>query len=194
MIFVTGPLFAGKQEYIMEALGWEEGEFEACAVRDVQDLAEELAKAEELVRAEGPAKEEKLAKTEAFVTTEELAKAEGLSEQLELLADALAEKIVVIATEVGGGVVPIDPAQRRSREAAGRLTCLLAERADTVVRVCCGLPRLLKGKQLPEKGSALQNSALQNSTLQDSALQDSALQDSTFQNSVLQDRAGGCGV
>jgi phosphopantothenoylcysteine decarboxylase/phosphopantothenate--cysteine ligase len=30
--------------------------------------------------------------------------------------------------------------------AAGRLACLLAERADTVIRVCCGLPRFLKGE------------------------------------------------
>ena len=62
------------------------------------------------------------------------------------LADALAARPVVIATEVGGGVVPVDPAQRAAREAAGRLSCLLAARAETVVRVCCGIPQLLKGE------------------------------------------------
>jgi adenosylcobinamide kinase/adenosylcobinamide-phosphate guanylyltransferase len=46
---------------------------------------------------------------------------------------------------VGGGVVPVDARQRADREAAGRLACLLAARADTVIRVCCGLPQLLKG-------------------------------------------------
>ena len=111
MIFVTGPLFAGKQEYIMDTLGWAEADFDAFAVRDVQDLAAELT-----------------------------------AEQLPALADRLAEK-VVIATEVGGGVVPVDPAERREREAAGRLACLLAARADTVIRVCCGLPRFLKGEE-----------------------------------------------
>ena len=40
----------------------------------------------------------------------------------------------------------MDPAERERREAAGRLSCLLAERAETVVRVCCGLPQLLKGE------------------------------------------------
>ena len=65
---------------------------------------------------------------------------------LTALADALAAHPVVIATEVGGGVVPVDPAQRAAREAAGRLSCLLAERAETVVRVCCGIPQLLKGE------------------------------------------------
>ena len=53
---------------------------------------------------------------------------------------------IVIATEIGCGVVPIDPVERERREAAGRLSCLLAERAETVVRVCCGLPQLLKGE------------------------------------------------
>lgn len=113
MIFVTGPLFAGKQEYIMQALGWDQDAFERLAVRDVQDLA-----------------------------------AQTSQEELPSLADRLAEKKVVIATEVGGGVVPMDPDERRSRESAGRLSCLLATRADTVIRVCCGLPRVLKGEEL----------------------------------------------
>lgn len=64
---------------------------------------------------------------------------------LEELARELERYEVVIAAEVGGGVVPADPEQRRAREAAGRLACLLAGRADTVVRVFCGLPQLLKG-------------------------------------------------
>ena len=91
MIFVTGPLYAGKKTWIREQLGLTEVELEA-------------------------------------------------------LVDELAMRRVVIATEVGCGVVPIDPVERERREAAGRLSCLLAERAETVVRVCCGLPQLLKGE------------------------------------------------
>lgn len=69
---------------------------------------------------------------------------------LEELADRLAgQYAVVTVTEVGGGVVPTDPAQRAAREAAGRLGCLLAARANTVVRVFCGLPLVLKG-DLPQ--------------------------------------------
>lgn len=68
-------------------------------------------------------------------------------EDLDLLVQRLAEQYaVVIATEVGGGVVPTDPAQRWARERAGRLACLLAQRADTVVRVFCGIPTVLKGR------------------------------------------------
>lgn len=61
------------------------------------------------------------------------------------LADRLARYKVVILTETGGGVVPADAQERAAREAAGRLGCLLAERADAVVRVFCGLPHVLKG-------------------------------------------------
>lgn len=108
MIFVTGPLYAGKKTWIRERLGLTEAEFAACAVWDVQDLV--------------PAG------------------------NLEALADQLSMRRIVIATEVGCGVVPMDPAERERRETAGRLSCLLAERAKTVVRVCCGLPQLLKGE------------------------------------------------
>lgn len=108
MIFVTGPLYAGKQAYIQTALGLSDGAFALRAVRDVQELA--------------------------------------AGADLPALADSLAEHEIVIATELGGGLIPIDKAEREKREAAGRLACLLAERAETVIRVCCGLPQVLKGK------------------------------------------------
>ena len=114
MIFITGPLYAGKQEYICSALGWSNADFSLYGVRDVQDLALNAI-------------------------------------DLSVLADALStEYQVVIATELGGGVVPIDTTERAKREAAGRLACLLSERADVVIRVCCGLPQVLKG-QLPQQ-------------------------------------------
>ena len=47
---------------------------------------------------------------------------------------------------VGCGVVPVEPAQRARREAVGRLCCRLAERAERVERIFCGLPMVLKGE------------------------------------------------
>ena len=108
MIFITGPLFAGKKEYIQNALHLSDAAFAAEAVWDVQER----------------------------VTPDNIPE----------LTEELSQSPIVIATEIGGGVVPADPAERAHREAAGRLSCLLAERADTVVRVCCGLPQLLKGE------------------------------------------------
>ena len=106
MIFVTGPLFAGKKEYICKALGWSEEDLARRGIWEVQNLA-------------------------------------GQEEDLEKLAKNLAQYEVVIATEGGG---PVDPVQRQNREAAGRLACLLAQRADRVIRVFCGLPQALKGE------------------------------------------------
>ena len=64
--------------------------------------------------------------------------------QLEALAAQLAQKTAVTAAEVGSGVVPIDKAQRAQREAAGRLAILLAQQAQEVVRVLCGIPTRIK--------------------------------------------------
>ena len=56
---------------------------------------------------------------------------------------------IVMATEVGGGVVPMDAGERSAREAAGRLACLLAARAGCVVQMFCGIPTVLKGELPP---------------------------------------------
>lgn len=69
--------------------------------------------------------------------------------ELEKLADKLSAYDIVLSTEVGGGVVPIDPVERAARENAGRLACMLAARAACVVQMFCGIPTVLKG-ELPE--------------------------------------------
>ena len=52
--------------------------------------------------------------------------------------------LAVICDEIGCGVVPLDPADRAWREATGRLLCALAQRADRVDRIFCGLNMRLK--------------------------------------------------
>ena len=69
------------------------------------------------------------------------------AQNLTVLADELAARYdVVMATEIGGGIVPLEAEQRRAREAAGRLACLLAARADTVIEMFCGIATVLKGE------------------------------------------------
>ena len=108
MIFVTGPLYAGKKTFLKKKFSLTDEDLHVYAVWDVQDQA-------------GTAPPEELA--ERFCRYE-----------------------IVIGTEIGAGVIPIDPKERAHREAAGRLACCLAEQADCVVRICCGLPQILKGK------------------------------------------------
>ncbi len=69
-----------------------------------------------------------------------------LSEKdMEELAEDLAEKYdFVILRECGSGVIPMEQDERDWREAAGRLSCCLAGRAQEVHRVVCGIGQRLK--------------------------------------------------
>ena len=51
---------------------------------------------------------------------------------------------VVVCDEIGLGIVPLDPFERRWREATGRALCILAEGAERVTRVYCGIPQVIK--------------------------------------------------
>ena len=46
---------------------------------------------------------------------------------------------VVIANEVGAGVVPMAAEDRAFREAVGRVLCVLARNAEQVTRCVCGI-------------------------------------------------------
>lgn len=52
--------------------------------------------------------------------------------------------VLILCNEVGMGIVPMDSGERFWREEVGRACCLIAARADTVVRMVCGLPQVLK--------------------------------------------------
>lgn len=46
---------------------------------------------------------------------------------------------VVVANEVGAGVVPVAAEERAFREAVGRALCVIAQEAEQVTRVVCGI-------------------------------------------------------
>ncbi|MBO5055359.1 MAG: bifunctional adenosylcobinamide kinase/adenosylcobinamide-phosphate guanylyltransferase [Lachnospiraceae bacterium] len=60
-----------------------------------------------------------------------------LKEAEALLAET--EDCVIISDEIGYGLVPVDAFERQYREAAGRVNCFLAKRAEQVIRVVCGI-------------------------------------------------------
>ncbi|HNW04526.1 MAG TPA: bifunctional adenosylcobinamide kinase/adenosylcobinamide-phosphate guanylyltransferase [Oscillospiraceae bacterium] len=69
-------------------------------------------------------------------------------EDPDLLVDELLAanpEILVISDEIGCGIVPLDPFERRWREKVGRVCCRLAGRADEVIRMDCGCPQKIKG-------------------------------------------------
>ncbi len=143
MIFVTGPLASGKRAWVKEKLG-------ICE--------ENIVRAAEILRecpTEGVLQENnvqksrnlKSAKSEAACVTdvqELVGKSSMTEEELEALAERLSEYRAVIACEVGGGVIPLDRGERIWRENAGRLACLLADRAAQVILVHCGIGICIK--------------------------------------------------
>ncbi len=54
------------------------------------------------------------------------------------------EDAVIICDEVGYGVVPLSGEERAFREAVGRICCRLAEQAESVELVRCGIARRIK--------------------------------------------------
>ena len=54
------------------------------------------------------------------------------------------EDCVLVGTDISQGVVPIDAGLRAAREANGRLLIYLAEEAEQVHRVFCGIGKRIK--------------------------------------------------
>ncbi len=65
--------------------------------------------------------------------------------QLEKALAAAAAPVVLVANEVGSGIVPDHPLGRKFRDLQGVLNQRIAARADRVVLMVAGLPLALKG-------------------------------------------------
>lgn len=55
---------------------------------------------------------------------------------------------VVLCDEVGMGIVPLDAPERAWRESVGHACTELAKHAETVTRVVCGIPVLIKPRRI----------------------------------------------
>ena len=115
MILILGGLSSGKRTYVRNILGYAE----RALSREISDACPVVYDVQDLVSRD-PKK------------------------SLALL-EPLCKKEVVIVNEVGSGLIPMNAADRAAREATGRLTILLAERAEKVVRMVAGLPSVIKG-------------------------------------------------
>ena len=76
-----------------------------------------------------------------MTAAEQIAEAKRLCLSGERLPRSLVTALLAIPTDSE----ECEALGRAAREAAGRLGCLLAQRADAVVRVFCGIPVYLKG-------------------------------------------------
>ena len=57
-----------------------------------------------------------------------------------------ARQTVIWSCELGCGLVPADREARAWRELSGRVNCCLADNAETVIRLVCGIGTVIKGE------------------------------------------------
>lgn len=59
--------------------------------------------------------------------------------------DATCDELIVILTDMGRGVVPLDWTSRQLRDTCGRLYQALFKQATTITHIWYGIPEILKG-------------------------------------------------
>ena len=136
MILIIGPAFSGKREYARSIL-----EGKRILPGSISRIRPEEEAASETISA-ADADWEELILTEV----QEMVREEMEEQELLALADSLCRRArILTASETGAGIVPAESRLRRRREKQGRLLSMLAQRADSVIRVFYGIPEVLKG-------------------------------------------------
>lgn len=125
MKLIIGGAYQGKREYAVRELGVAEESIFTCTPDALPDFtAPCLDRFEEFVR---------------YCLDRGLDARQILADRKEQWRDA-----VILFREVFSGVVPIDEKTRAWREEAGRTAAALAAQAETVIRMFCGIPQVLK--------------------------------------------------
>ncbi|MEE0954973.1 MAG: bifunctional adenosylcobinamide kinase/adenosylcobinamide-phosphate guanylyltransferase [Eubacterium sp.] len=133
MILVIGGAFQGKKDYCAEAFHLSDNDFVEGGSATMEDLLQARA----------------VSHFQDFIRRE-------VKEGKDVMAHAkeLADRnpgVVIIANEIGYGVVPADAFDREYRETVGSVCTYLASRADEVHRVICGVGTVIK--KAPKKGT-----------------------------------------
>lgn len=124
MVMITGGAHQGKRAFAEEALGISEAHItdgRKCPFDEAVNAAC-ITNYHELVRRLGD---------DCAAFTEELCQRNSSA--------------VIIMDEIGCGIVPMEKSERVWRENVGRCGCIIAAKAETVVRMVCGIPTVIKG-------------------------------------------------
>ena len=126
MVLIIGGAYQGKLDYALGRFGLTDGDVYRCEIDNVETPAGKCAVygLDKWI----------LALLKAGMDT---------AEAVRRFADANGAA-VVICDDISCGVVPIDPLERKWREATGRALVELTKSADEVVRMFCGIPTKLK--------------------------------------------------
>lgn len=128
MVMITGGAFQGKRTLAKRLYGLADSDIKngaECAFEDVFTAAA-ISEYHELVR--------RLIKENVNVSefTERLCRENPHA--------------VIIMNEVGCGIIPLEKSERLYREEVGRAGCVIASHSETVLRVFCGIPEVIKGE------------------------------------------------
>ncbi len=126
MVLIVGGAFQGKKAYAKEKFALKEEDFAEGASCGFEEIfsAGAVADFHEYIR-----------------------RCLEAGREVQDLAGELAGRnpeAVVIANELGCGVVPVDEFDREYRETVGRICCALAKEAREVHRVVCGIGMVIK--------------------------------------------------
>ncbi len=125
MIMITGGAFQGKRDFVKRRFGFADTDIADGGSCELQELSEARC-----------------------IAHYELAVKRMLAENTDPLE--FTEKLncsVIIMNEIGCGIIPLDRGEREWREMTGRAGCILADKAEKVYRICCGIAMLIKGEE-----------------------------------------------
>lgn len=125
MILITGGAFSGKTEFAMRTFNLNE--------TDISDG--------------GECSFEEVLSCRAVKNFQLLVKRFGNDSGAEFAEKIYAcnPEMIVITNEIGSGIIPMEKADRIWREETGRACCVIAGHSEAVVRMCCGIPTVIKG-------------------------------------------------
>lgn len=139
MKLIIGGLAQGKLHYVLQKEGNEQ-----CIIFD--GLLPDERQIQEAWQEAGSEEKTLLINHFHHVVKQELA-GKRTPEELEAYVMEFVEKhpeVILICDEIGNGIVPVDAFERTYREQTGRILIRLAQKADEVVRVLCGIGQRIK--------------------------------------------------
>lgn len=128
MVLITGGAYQGKKEYALRTFGFNEADIADGSVCDKEDILNSKC-----------------------VTNYHIFVKRMLEENADIIAVTKLlctenDKAVVIMNEIGCGIVPLEKKDRIWREMVGKCGCIIAEKADTVIRIISSIPVAIKGR------------------------------------------------
>ncbi len=138
MNFVIGGAYQGKLEYVQKFCGSEittnllDGEICDLSLPENVSLFNHLHMYIRRMFLNGMEKEQNLSDIR-----------ERIDRNLQMVIKNNPE-VIFISDEIGYGIVPVEAFERLYREETGRICCKLAEQAESVTRVVCGIGMVIK--------------------------------------------------